>query len=236
MTEKKVSRKPHEGGASRQGGGWFDGLSDRKKDLVCAGFMLLVVYVLFWKVISSNMDLAASGPGDFVATHNWVNALDHIRETEGVDALWMPCLYGGMPVASSLLFPRGVNYLETGLTWVAGIVFGFSDAHYFLLHVFLSGLFMYMLARSLKLPHLGALLAGCVYMLNPYAIGLGASFHWSKLAVFSYIPLLFLLTRRLVERKDLLTFGLLSATVGTMFLNRHPQIAFYGMLLVGSYF
>ncbi len=245
MTEKKIPKGRPDGAAAARGAGWFDNLTDLRKDLVCAGLLLLVVYVLFWKVISSDLDLAAPG-GDFVATHNWKNAISHIEKNEGFKPLWIPFVYGGMPVASTLLFPEDYNWIEGLLTggiglerWsisIATILFGSGEVHYFLFHIFLGGLFAYMLARSLKLPHLGALLAGFVFLLNPYAVGLGESFHWSKLAVFSYIPLLFLLVRRLMERRDLLTLGLLSATIGTMFLNRHPQIAFYGMLLVGAYF
>lgn len=237
MTQKTSKASPSQG-AGPGTRDWFERLPDLRKDLLCAVAMLLVVYVLFWEVIASNKDLAATG-GDYVATANWVKALDGIREREGFDALWMPYLFSGMPVASSLLFPNSdwVNWIEQKVFKGAAIaVFAGSDAHYFLIHIFLGGLFTYMLARSMKLPHLGALLAGFVFLLNPYAVGLGASFHWSKLAVFSYIPLVFLLVRRLVEKRDLLTFGLLSAAIGTMFLNRHPQIAFYGMLLVGCWF
>jgi hypothetical protein len=237
MTEKKTPR--------RSGDGWFDRLPDLKKDLVCAGFLLLIVFGLFRGVVWSDKTLASTG-GDYMATHNWMNAIKHIEETQGVAPLWIPYVYGGMPVASTLLFPDDYNWIEGLLSggialkkWtisVADVLFGPGDVKYFLLHVFLGGLFSYMLARALRLPHLGALLVGCVFLLNPYAIGLGESFHWSKLAVFSYIPLLFLLVHRLMEKRDVLTFGLLAATIGTMFLNRHPQIAFYGMLLVGCYF
>ena len=120
MTEKKIHKKSHDSGASRQGGGWFEGLSSMKKDLVCVGFMLIVVYVLFWPVISSDHDLAASG-GDYTATHQWLNAIDHIKESEGVKPLWIPYVYGGMPVASTLLFPDDYNWLELPLTGGIGL-------------------------------------------------------------------------------------------------------------------
>ncbi len=235
MAEKRTAKKQGNREPAARGRGWFDGLPDRRKDLVCVAALLAVVFFMFSQVIFSNLDLATSG-ADTVAHFSWIRSLDHLKEVEGTDALWMPYIYGGMPIFSSLLFPRSVNYAENAMIFAAKVIFLGSDAHYFLLHVFLSGLFMYLLVRSLKFPHLGALLAAFVFMLNPYAIGLGESFHWSKLAVFSYIPLLFLLFHRLMERRSLLNFGLLAVSIGTMFLNRHPQIAFYAMLLVGSYF
>jgi hypothetical protein len=98
------------------------------------------------------------------------------------------------------------------------------------------GASMYLLARQLKFTPIPSLLAAVTFMLNPYAVGLPETGHGSKLIVLSYIPLLFLLTYNLFRRRDLLTIGLLAAAVGTMLLARHPQMAFYGLLVIGSYF
>jgi hypothetical protein len=97
------------------------------------------------------------------------------------------------------------------------------------------GVFMYLLARQLQFGHLPSLLAAITMMLNPFAVGLTISAHGSKLVTLSYLPLLFLLAYRLFKNRNLLDFGLLAIVTGTMFLGRHPQIAFYGLLTIGSY-
>ncbi len=216
--------------------GFFDRLSGPKKDLVCVLVMLAAVYVVFWGVIIDDRPYGMSG--DTISAFQWFKALDHIRETEHTDPLWVPYIYGGMPVAGSLLFPREVNYVEVYLfTNILGnLLFLFSGAQYLLVHVLLAGVFMYLLVRMLAFSHLQALLAGLVFMLHPHAISLWEAFHWSKLATWSFIPLLFLLTWELFRGRSILTLGLLGAAIGTMFLNGHPQIAFYGMLVVAGYF
>jgi len=235
MAKKNLpSQKQEAGGGSLMG--FFDRWSDGKKDFFCLLAMLVVVYAVFWGVIVDKQPFGLSG--DTVSAFQWKNTLEHIRDTEGVEPLWVPYIYGGMPVFGSLLFPREVNYVEEYVLKlvVGNILFVFSEAHYILLHVFLAGVFMYLLVRVLKFPHLAALLAGLIFMLHPHAISLWEAFHWSKLATWSFIPLIFLLTYQLFQERKLLTVGLLAAAIGTMFLNRHPQLAFYGMLVVAGYF
>ncbi|HLB00914.1 MAG TPA: hypothetical protein VJO14_05980, partial [Bacteroidota bacterium] len=232
---KKSSTQHNQGQQGSSIMGFFDRVSGPRKDLVCLLVMLAAVYIVFWGVIVDNRPYGMSG--DTISAFQWFKVLDHIRETEHTDPLWVPYIYGGMPVAGSLLFPREVNYIEEYVLnkVIGNVLFIFSDAHYILLHVFLAGAFMFLLVRWLKFSHLAALLAGLVFMLHPHAISLWEAFHWSKLATWSFIPLLFLLTLELFRGRNILTLGLLGVALGTMFLNGHPQIAFYGMLIVAGY-
>jgi hypothetical protein len=66
-------------------------------------------------------------------------------------------------------------------------------------------------------------------------VGLAGEGHGSKLMALVYVPLIFLLTDVLYRRRDILSFGLLSAALGTFFLTNHLQIVYYGFMVVGMY-
>jgi hypothetical protein len=211
----------------------FDSLSSGKKDGVCILILYVLILFLFGKIIFGNMVFSDSG--DTVAHLAWTKAIEHINATEQDEPLWIPYIFSGMPIFATLSLPRDVNYLQRALSLIGRVLFFNSDLSWFPLFFFLLGVFMYILARQLEFSHLPSLIASLTMMLNPYAIGLAEAGHGSKLIALSYVPLVFLLTRRLFMKRDTLTFALLAAALGTMFLSRHPQIAFYGMLTVGCY-
>lgn len=212
---------------------WLDRISPLKLDVLCIAVLLAIVFALFRDIIFN--DMVFSTAGDTAAAHSWEKAIKHLEQVEKVSPLWIPYIFSGMPIAGSLLFPDDVNYLENILQFLSRFVFLGSELHWFVLHYFLMGLSMYLLSRSLGFTPIPSLLAALTLMLHPYAIGLARGGHGSKLISLSYIPLLLVFMNNLFQRRDLLSLGLLSATVGTLLLSRHPQIAFYGLLLVGAY-
>lgn len=213
---------------------WFDKLSPSKKDIFCILILLIIIYILFFKIITS--DMIFSDSGDTAASHSWGVAVEHLKEKEHIDPLWVPFIFSGMPIAGALMFPRNVNYAEILIQLPGKLIFLNVEMAWFVLHYFLMGVFMYMLVRQMKFTQLPSLLAAITLMLNPYAIGLAQSGHGTKMMTLTFIPLVFLLTLTLFEKRNMLSFGLLSAATGTMLLNKHPQIAFYGLLAIGSYF
>lgn len=212
---------------------WLDRISPHKLDVFCIAILLAIVFALFRDIIFN--DMVFSTAGDTAAARSWEKAIAHIREVQKVSPIWIPYIFSGMPIAGALLFPDDVNYLENILLFLSRFLFLGSELHWFVLHYFLMGLSMYLLSRSLGFTPIPSLLAALTLMLHPYAIGLARGGHGSKLISLSYIPLLLLFEHNLFRRRDLLSLGLLSATVGTLFLSRHPQIAFYGLLLAGGY-
>lgn len=212
---------------------WFDRQPQRKQDLICVGILLLITYVLFNEIIFKNM-LFATG-GDTAAALSWAKAVEHIKEVEKVSPLWIPYIFGGMPLAGALWFPDNVNYGEILLQLFSSVLFLGSEMHWLVLHYFLMGLWMFLLVRQMGFSSVPSMFAALTAMLNPYAIGLAQSGHGSKLMTLAFVPLLFFLTYNLFQRRDILSLGLLSAVVGTLLLNRHPQIAYYGLLLIGAY-
>jgi hypothetical protein len=211
----------------------FDRLSSRKQDIACIVILYVLVLLLFGKIVFNNM--AFSESPDATSHEAFLKAIQTIQEKEGVEPLWLPYIFSGMPAFAGLLFPRDVNFVEKVSFYTGKLLFFNSDLSWFPMHYFMMGLFMYLLARQMQFGQLPSLLAAVTLMLNPFAIGLAQSGHGSKLITLSYVPLLFLLTHRLFKKRDVLSFGLLAVVTGTLFLSRHPQIAFYGLLTIGSY-
>src|SRR5207247_760152 len=169
---------------------WFDKLSAMKKDLLCVGALLLIVYLLFFQVIFSGYIF--SNETDTASQESWSKAMVHISETEHADPLWIPYIFCGMPVFGPLLFPRDVNYIEQIFRLLCTVLFPTANT-WFVPHIFLAGFGMYLLGRALRFNSLPSLFASLVVMLNPYVMGLPRSGHGSKLAVLSLLPFVFLL-------------------------------------------
>lgn len=214
---------------------WFDNLSDLKKDLISVGIIFLLVVILFNQIIFKNMIF--SDAGDTAAAHAWGVAGEHLEKVENQKPLWFPYIFSGMPGFGSLAYiPHNVSYLQTVVHFIGKILFLNGDMSWFVLHYFLAGIFMFLLARTWHFSHLPSLLAAIVFMLSPYAVGLAGEGHGSKMMALSYIPLMLLLTHHLFEKRNLLSLGLLSTAIGTALLTNHVQMVYYGFMLVGLFF
>lgn len=221
---------------------WFEKLSTPKKDLVCIVILYVLVLLLFNKIVFSNMIFSDSG--DTAAARSWTEAGKQLEEREHMEPQWFPYPFSGMPSFASLAYtPRNVDYLQTAIHAVGRLLFLNGEMSWMVLHYFLGGIFMFLLCRSWsqrdgfpKFSHLPSLIAAVTFALSPYALGLAGGGHGSKLIALSYLPLVFLLTHTLFQRRDILSLGLLSCAVGTLFLTNHVQMVFYVLLVVGLYF
>ncbi len=214
---------------------WFDNLSDLKKDFISLGIIFLLVVILFNQIIFKNQIF--SDAGDTAAAHAWAKAGEYLQDAEGQIPLWFPHIFSGMPGFGSLAsIPHNVSYLQTAIQFVGKLLFLNGEMSWFVLHYFLAGIFMFMLARTWHFSHLASLLAAIVFMFSPYAVGLAGEGHGSKMMALSYIPLMLLLTYYLFEKRNLLSIGLLSVAIGTALLTNHVQMVYYGFMLIGLFF
>ena len=203
---------------------WFEKLSTPKKDAVCVIVLYVLVVFLFNKIVFNNMIFSDSG--DTAAALSWGVAGKHLEEAEHIEPQWFPYPFSGMPSFASLAYtPRNVDYLQAAIHAVGRLLFLNGEMSWMVLHYFLGGIFMFLLCRSWKFSHLPSLIAAVTFALSPYALGLAGGGHGSKLMALSYLPLVFLLTHTLFKRRDILSLGLLSCAVGTLFLTNHVHMA-----------
>jgi hypothetical protein len=220
--------------APRQSTSWFASLSPTTQDLLCVLFLYAVALFLFRGIIFDNA--AFSSENDTAASVSYAHAGDAIKAAEGVAPLWMPYFFSGMPTFGNVAYvPHDVSYIQKAVVGTLNLFFLNGKWTWLIVFYFLGGVFTFLLLRVWKFSRTAALLAALTFMLSPYAIGLAGEGHGSKLMALSYIPLVFLLTHVLFERRDLLSFGLLAAGVGTLLLTNHMQIVYYAFILIGLY-
>lgn len=214
---------------------WFDRLSPVRQDALLIGLMYVLLLLLFNEIIFK--DLVFSSGADTAAAEAWNRAITHISETEHVEPLWIPYIFGGMPLFGSMILPRQVDYFYSGiLVPVSKVLFFNAQMHWMILPFLMMGIGMFYLARHFRFSKGASFLAAVTMMLNPYAVGLPETGHGSKLIVLSIIPWLLFAVVKLFEHRSLLWCGILALITGTLLLNRHPQIAFYGLMAIGLYF
>jgi hypothetical protein len=210
---------------------WFASLDPWKQDLLAVGFLYLVTLVLFRGIVFN--DGAFSTQGDTAAAAAFAHAGKVIEETEGIDPLWMPYFFSGMPTFGNVAYlPHDVSYVQKAALAVLKLFYLNSTWGWIVVFYLLAGVFMYFLARALELSRPAALFAALAFMLSPYGIGLAPDGHGSKLMAVAYLPLTVLLTHMVFERRDLLSFGLLAVGIGTLLLTNHMQIVYYVMMVL----
>ena len=212
----------------------FSSLSPTVRDLLCVLFLYAVTVFLFRGIIFDNAAFASEG--DTAAAMSYAKAGQHILATEGVDPLWMPYFFSGMPTFGNVAFvPHDVSYAQKMVVSILNLFYLNGKWTWLVVYYFLHGLFMFFLMRVWKFSRSAALLAALIVMLSPYSIGLAGEGHGSKLMALTYLPLVFMLTHLLFERRDLLSFGLLASAIGTMLLTNHMQIVYYALMVIGLY-
>ncbi|MEO7719079.1 MAG: hypothetical protein ABIY70_23020 [Capsulimonas sp.] len=150
---------------------------------------------------------------------------------EGYLPLWNPHQFCGTPFVgnsqSAIFYPFNTLFVVLPVT----AAFGVSV----LLHLFLTGVFLYAFLRSspLGLSRSAALAGAVVWQLCTWQVS------WLALPTFlcvsTWLPLALLLTQRLADRPTPLRATMLGASLGLMLLAGHLQICLYCYLLVGAY-
>ncbi len=225
MTKKPHTKKPEN---------FFTVLSPMKRDLLCLATLYVITLVLFRGIIFQNA--AFSAEGDTAAAASYAHVGTRIQQEEGVDVLWMPPFFSGMPTFGNVAFlPHDVNYVQTFVAKALNFLYLNGTWTWYIVFYLLAGVFMFLLLRVMHFSAAASLFAALLFMLSPYAMGLASEGHGSKLMALSYVPLVFLLTHLLFERRDLLSFGMLGMAVGTLLLTNHMQIVYYALAVIALY-
>jgi hypothetical protein len=208
---------------------------ERHPDWTAFGILFLLLMVFYSPVMLSNKTLL---PPDTIASKSFEPFVEDAL-SRGVYPLWNPYIFGGMPSFASLSRAPYVEVVGTviaGAIWLVRRIIPLTDFTRFFVNYLLLGGMIFFLLRSKKLSVGAALFASAAMIFIPQVVAYSAFGHSTKLGTAVFIPLIFLLVEKLLERRNLLYFSLVGLAVGLQLLRAHVQICFYTYLMTGIFF
>ncbi|MFX0196489.1 MAG: YfhO family protein [Candidatus Hodarchaeota archaeon] len=201
-----------------------------KSDLIYVTILLLSACIFFWPVL-----LHPDQMFDFFdmvyVNYPWGFFTESMLK-KGQFPLWLPYCYSGEPfianIQTAVFYPPHLILLMIFPTHLA---LGFS----ILLHIFLAGLFMYILMRYLNLDNASSFLSSIIFMYSGFFIAHALRGHYTMILAACWLPLIFLLFN-IALKKTSVYYGLLTGIpISLQFLAGHPQMSLYTLFALGLY-
>ena len=198
-----------------------------RKDLGVAGLLGAAVAIFFWPAAA--LEGAFFVQDVMVQNHPFRDFFARALR-QGQLPLWNAAINCGFPLfaegQAGALYPPNVILALMLPTWAAlnwNIV----------LHLWLAGVGMYALVRAFGAVRPAALCAGLCYALSGYMVVRAMSPNF--IAVCAWLPLLFWLVDRILNRGRFFYVLLFALVIGLQLLAGHPQAALYGAVAVAGY-
>lgn len=204
----------------------------RKKDTIVILLLLILVLIFFRKLLNYNKIFLGADLIPYYPMKEFL--VTNIKK--GIFPLWNPHIFCGSPCISnstlalfSMFYPLNIIFLFTPLN------FAFNIAA--VIHIFLAGLFMYILVRSFGLDEFSSLFSGIIFMFSGAFIALVPAGGIDMITGITWIPLIFfLIDKALKENKHPYIYSVLAgAIVGLQGLGGHIQISAMTIYLLFFY-
>lgn len=143
---------------------------------------------------------------------------------------WYPYIFGGMPFQAS-----GTYRLQYTIETLYKVVPKFIRSKLsvgFTFNILFGGLFMILLLRSYGLSYTAAFTGALAFIFTTKMLGTP---HTNRIVTFIHLPLILYALRMAVTSRKWIFFVLLGGAVGSQIGSYHPQVAFYGLMLIGLY-
>lgn len=205
-----------------------------KNDFVFITFLFLCTSVFFWKILLHPDQMINPNPFNSDTTYQyypWRFFAEGMLK-DGQLPLWIPYTFSGEPfianIQTAVFYPLNIILFSV---FPAYLGFGYG----YLVHIFLAGLFMYLLARYIKLDGSSSFLSSIIFMFSAFFVAHTSGGHYTIIAAACWIPLIFLLFVIALNKKSSF-YGLITGVfIGVQFLAGHMQISLYTLFALGLY-
>lgn len=208
------------------------------RDIICITLLLLLASIFFWKVIifPNHMiynvcyDLHRALVCDIYATsYPWLTFINNVFESGNLP-IWNPYTFGGEPFIAN---PQTAIFYPISTILLFILPKHLAIGYGVLIHVFLAGLFMYLLVRYIGLKRVSSLISAIVFMFGPFIIshtGVPPLIH-----TVAWVPLIFLLFTIALDRQSWQWGIVVAIFLAIQFLAGQTQIFLYTVFLLFVY-
>jgi|GEM_PF-832589 len=198
--------------------------ASHKNDVLFLFLLIGLAFIFFFTPIVSGRPLFGL---DFIYQfHPWKKFIYEHLLSHGFLPFWNPYLFSGMPfianIQTSMFYPLGFLYYLLP----PESAYGYSTA----LHCVLGSFFMYAFMRALSVSREGSLVSAVVFSFNGFFMGHLYAGHLSFVQNYIWIPLIFHLQYRFIQKQRLKYVFISGLVFGVQLLGGFPQIAFYTAL------
>jgi hypothetical protein len=193
--------------------------------LICISMLVLIVFSQF--IFSDKMLFSSDQMSSFDARVFFNESIKKF----GQFPFWFSSRLGGMPSIDAMF--GDVFYLPS---LIVGLLTSVPKAigYKMILHIFLAGLFFFLLLRKgFKLPPLVALTGAIFYMLNPQFLTHIYPGHDGKMYVIAWVPFIVWRYKSLSESISLKNCAFLSLGISMMLLTSHIQMSYFVLWIIG---
>jgi hypothetical protein len=154
---------------------------------------------------------------------------------DGIFPLWDPHIFSGMSLAA---YPQyGLFYPLNIIFWLfsyGASVFPYQAYEYIVIfHIFLAGLFMYVLGRGLHFHRAISIFMGVIYMMSPNIL---LFIVWAnQVTALAWFPLLFLFLYKALKTETWYFQWLCGLVLGIIILASPAQPAIQALMLIGAF-
>ncbi|MBN1389684.1 MAG: YfhO family protein [Candidatus Thermoplasmatota archaeon] len=199
-------------------------------------FILLIfitVTIFFWRILLEPDHMIYSPHSDTIDQfYPWRLVADRSMR-DGELPFWNPFNFGGEPLLANMQlgFFYPIN-LVLFMVFPVHSAFGLS----FMLHLFIAGLSVYLVARRVGLDRNASFISSMVFIFSGYFMGHVYSGHYGQVCSASWIPMIYLTFDHALKRNSLKWGVITGLLVGNQFLAGHIQIVlFSAIMLIISY-
>jgi len=227
MSSKSADVKKVSGGTAPVSGG---GGAFRHWSPVCIGLLFLITVLFFSSFVFSDKMMLSSDEMSGIDSKELTRvSLIH----NGQIPLWFSTRLGGMPSVDAMfgdaLYPPSILFR---VLFPAYRSFGFV----MVLHVFLAGLFFFvMLRRSFGVVRLAAFAGAVFYMLGPQFVSHVNPGHSGKMIVIAWLPYVVWRLRSLLSLPSLRNAALMAIGIAMMILSPHVQMTYFVLMGIFLY-
>ena len=158
------------------------------------------------------------------------NYRDNFIEKYDDYPLWYPYIFCGMPFHASGTYRLQYN-LETIYKIIPGDILR-RLAKGFTFNILAGAIFMLLLLRSYGLGYYASFAGAVAFVFTTKILGTP---HTNRIVTFIHLPLILYALRRLWDTRKWIFMVLLGGAVGSQIGSYHPQVAYYGLLMIGLY-